>query len=239
MASRATKSIRLARGAAAADVVDSTVVEPLANVIGDVIVEFRRDGTVVRRIPLLDVLDPYRVSYDSLGAYWDEHYGVTTRDWSHANALAFDAANDAWLVSLRHQDAIVQVRRNGSLGWILGDPARWRAPWSWYLLSAPGGHAWQYHQHAVQLMPDGTLLGFRPESFFPAELVADESGRATMRFHVSRVEHLGGERHVYGTLPGIAEETRVIARLPFTVEAHLDAGETYEFAIAPDRVGRA
>jgi multiple sugar transport system ATP-binding protein len=78
---------------------------------------------------------------------------------------------------------------------------------------------------------DGSLLGFRPESFFPAELVPAEAGRATMRFHVSRVEHLGGERHVYGTLPGVADETRVIGRLPFTVETPLDAGETYEFAV--------
>jgi multiple sugar transport system ATP-binding protein len=45
------------------------------------------------------------------------------------------------------------------------------------------------------------------------------------------VEHLGGERHIYGTLPGVADETRVIGRLPFTVETPLDAGETYEFAV--------
>lgn len=48
---------------------------------------------------------------------------------------------------------------------------------------------------------------------------------------IARIEHLSGDRHVYGTLHGIAEETRVIARLPATVTTPLEAGETREFAI--------
>jgi multiple sugar transport system ATP-binding protein len=77
---------------------------------------------------------------------------------------------------------------------------------------------------------DDQLLGFRPESFFPAELVPGES-RATVEFRVSRVENLGGERHAYGTVSGIAEETRVISRLPATVDTPIEPGETYAFAI--------
>jgi len=77
---------------------------------------------------------------------------------------------------------------------------------------------------------DEHLIGFRPESFFPAELVPGES-RAAMEFHVSRVENLGGERHVYGTVSGIAEETRVISRLPATVDTPIAPDETYEFAV--------
>jgi multiple sugar transport system ATP-binding protein len=76
---------------------------------------------------------------------------------------------------------------------------------------------------------DGALLGFRPESFLPAELVDGEAVRAQL--DVARIEYLSGDRHVYGTVRGIGEETRVIARLPATVTAPIDAGETREFAV--------
>src|ERR671924_268471 len=78
---------------------------------------------------------------------------------------------------------------------------------------------------------DDHLLGFRPESFFPAELVPGDGNRATMEFRVSRVENLGGERHVYGTVAGVAAETRVISRLPATVDTPIEPGETYAFAV--------
>jgi hypothetical protein len=105
----------------------------------------------------LDLLDPYRVSYDSLGNFWNDFYGATTRDWSHANALVYDAPHDSWLMSLRHQDAVLKVARTGQLDWILGDPARWNAPLDSHLLTLANGQQWQYHQHGVQLLPDGTI----------------------------------------------------------------------------------
>jgi multiple sugar transport system ATP-binding protein len=76
---------------------------------------------------------------------------------------------------------------------------------------------------------DGTLLGFRPESFLPAELV--DGGAVRARLDVARIEYLSGDRHVYGTVRGIGEETRVIARLPATVTAPIEAGEEREFAV--------
>ena len=78
---------------------------------------------------------------------------------------------------------------------------------------------------------DGHTLGFRPESFFPAELVAGNGNRAKMPFRVSRIEYLGGERHVYGTVSGIAPDTLAIARIPFTVDVQLEPDQTYEFAV--------
>src|ERR671914_431594 len=73
------------------------------------------------------------------------------------------------------------------------------------------------------------LVGFRPESFLPAELVDGNTVRAQL--DVARIEYLSGDRHVYGTVRGIGEETRVIARLPATVTAAIEAGETREFAV--------
>ena len=41
-----------------------------ANVVGDVVVEFARDGSVVNEWKLMDILDVRRLGYDSLGAIW-------------------------------------------------------------------------------------------------------------------------------------------------------------------------
>jgi multiple sugar transport system ATP-binding protein len=75
------------------------------------------------------------------------------------------------------------------------------------------------------------LLGFRPESFLPAALVEGDGSRLTAQLDVNRIEYLSGDRHVYGTLTGIGEETRVIARLPATVTTPIEVGEVQEFAV--------
>ena len=43
-----------------------------AEVVGDVVVEFSRSGDVVETWRLLDILDPYRIGYGSLGEYWSK-----------------------------------------------------------------------------------------------------------------------------------------------------------------------
>jgi multiple sugar transport system ATP-binding protein len=75
---------------------------------------------------------------------------------------------------------------------------------------------------------DGHLLGFRPETFFPQELVPGGDSRLTLPFHVSRVEYLGGERNIYGT---VGDDPHVIARLPATVDTPIEAEATYNFAV--------
>ena len=81
---------------------------------------------------------------------------------------------------------------------------------------------------------DGTLVGFRPEHLLPSRHVEGEMLK--MPFAVDRIEYLSGDRHVYGTVIGLGEDTRVIARLPSTVRDPLQAGETADFAIGMDRV---
>lgn len=81
---------------------------------------------------------------------------------------------------------------------------------------------------------DGTLIGFRPEHLLPADLVHGEKVR--LPFAIDRIEYLSGDRHVYGTIGTIGEETRVIARLPATVQTDIAAGQTADFAIAVDRI---
>jgi ABC-type sugar transport system ATPase subunit len=88
----------------------------------------------------------------------------------------------------------------------------------------------------MNLVPrDGHLVGFRPEHLLPVENVTG-SDRATMPMQVDRIEYLSGDRHVYGNVSRIGEETRVIARLPSTVSTPIAAGETHEFAVHASRL---
>ena len=75
------------------------------------------------------------------------------------------------------------------------------------------------------------LVGFRPENLLPEELVSADGDRITASLDIARIEYLSGDRHVYATLNGIGEETRVIARLPATVTTPLEAGDVRDFAI--------
>jgi ABC-type sugar transport system ATPase subunit len=88
----------------------------------------------------------------------------------------------------------------------------------------------------MNLVPrDGHLVGFRPEHLLPVENVRGDD-RVTMPLAVDRLEYLSGDRHVYGTVTGIGEATKVIARLPATVDTPIAAGETHDFAVHADKL---
>ena len=74
------------------------------------------------------------------------------------------------------------------------------------------------------------LVGFRPENFLPGELARGDGAMVTFPFHLGRVENLGSDRLLYGTVEG-AERNRTISKLPSTVEVLVEAGETYDFAV--------
>ena len=135
-----------------------------ANVVGDAVLEFDRNGQFLQRWSLLDILDPFRIVFDPLGTMWNATYSTLsrgTRDWSHANAIIEDPHDRSVIVSVRHQDALVKLERNtGRLIWILGTPDGWNPPWTRYLLTPKGDVQWQYHQHAPMISPKGTILLF-------------------------------------------------------------------------------
>jgi multiple sugar transport system ATP-binding protein len=88
----------------------------------------------------------------------------------------------------------------------------------------------------MNLVPrDGRLVGFRPEHLLPVENVTAPN-RTTMPLRVERIEYLSGDRHVYGTVSRIGEESRVIARLPATVPTPIAVGESHEFAVDAGRL---
>jgi len=80
------------------------------------------------------------------------------------------------------------------------------------------------------------LVGFRPEHLLPIENVPAAVERVTMPFRIERVEYLSGDRHVYGTITGIGDETRVIARLPSTIDTPISGDEVHDFAVRADKL---
>ena len=82
------------------------------------------------------------------------------------------------------------------------------------------------------LTRDGTLLGFHPEEFLPLSAVGEQPGQTVWGFAVTRVENLGSDRHVYGHLPDVDPEAKVIAKLPSTVTTPVAVGDRIPFAVS-------
>lgn len=136
-----------------------------AYVIGDVVLEIDRDGAVLNRWPLLDLLDPYRIGYDSLDTgFWSDVYteqllGKKAYDWSHANSVAYDARDHSVLVSVFHQDTVFKFSMDtGEVEWIISFPTGWREDWMQYLLTPVGEGLFPCHEHAAKVTPRGTIL---------------------------------------------------------------------------------
>lgn len=122
-------------------------------VADDVALEFTIDGSVPREIKLSDYIPTSRIAYNSLDEVIEGW-----RDWAHANAIVLDPTDGTWLLSLRHQDAVVKLDPDvpGAVVWIAGYPENWPAEFSDVLLSPVGSpFAWQYHQHAPLIVDDG------------------------------------------------------------------------------------
>lgn len=137
---------------------------PVRHVVSDVVVEFERTGRVVGNWPISAVFNPIArpgsemcVPPDTRAAdAWMYPEVVDERDWTHANAVTLDEANNTLIVSLRSLDAVVGIRyradRDGAAGellWELGPQGD---------LEMQGSGAFPYHQHAPKLMDDGTLI---------------------------------------------------------------------------------
>src|SRR5262249_4427344 len=70
----------------------------------------------------------------------------------------------------------------------------------------------------ARVEPDGGLLGFRPQRFLPREML-NASPLAEMPFQVERMEYLGSERILYGTIEGMKAKRVVTAKLPAHAES--------------------
>jgi len=81
-------------------------------------------------------------------------------------------------------------------------------------------------------LPPRTLLGFRPEQFLPRSVFGSDEDLRVFCLHVRRVEYLGSDRYVYGSIAESASpEATVIAKLPVTIALAIPEGQTHEFAV--------
>src|SRR5438093_1862020 len=77
---------------------------------------------------------------------------------------------------------------------------------------------------------DGVLVGFRPENLLPKAVYSSNEPLVSFWYRVTRVEDLGADRLLYGSLRDLAPDTKMIVNLPSTIHVPLTPGEAYEFA---------
>lgn len=78
-------------------------------------------------------------------------------------------------------------------------------------------------------------VGFRPENFLPVGVMGNGSGVKSFSFNVGRIENLGSDRLLYGTIAE-EEKDRTISKLPSTVSVPIEPGEEYEFVVRDDHL---
>lgn len=134
-----------------------------ATLVADVVVEVGPTGDLRRSWHLADTIDTRRIGHDSQRkGWWFDYFGPTTRDWSHANSVFYDAENDGILVSVRNQDALVYYDRQSLEAlWILAPPGNWSPELDALRLQPVDPEfRWFWHQHSPQLLGDGRMMLF-------------------------------------------------------------------------------
>lgn len=135
-------------------------------VVGDVILEFQRDGQVVWEWNAFDHLDLERIGYETFFKYWGRRgYPPEARDWTHFNGLWELPEENALLVNSRVQSAVFKIdRSSGDIQWIFGDGKGWRSPWKEKLFTLKEG-SWPWQQHAPSVTTQGWLLLFNNDNY--------------------------------------------------------------------------
>jgi multiple sugar transport system ATP-binding protein len=80
------------------------------------------------------------------------------------------------------------------------------------------------------------ILGFRPEDFHPKGIHNGNARLASFKLNVTRLEYLGADRLIYGTLLGNYSNQKVIARLPVTVPVKVEPANSYDFTVPEDEL---
>jgi len=85
---------------------------------------------------------------------------------------------------------------------------------------------------------DGLIVGFRPEHMQLAARVAAASGMLAVPLRVHRIEYLGADELVYGTLESPFPEEKVIAKVSTSQPVSAEVGDRLEFVVNPRDVKR-
>ncbi len=121
-----------------------------ATIQEDRVVHYDEDGTLLGEWSTAALLDTRRIGFGSVDVM-----GSGNLDWSHSNAVVPLDGGTSFLVSVRHQDAIVKVdAETGALDWILSNPDGWPADLGAKRLAPIGELTWPYHAHGVKAVGD-------------------------------------------------------------------------------------
>lgn len=152
---------------------------PEPTIVGDIVVELTPDGEVVQEWPLSAVYDPVATPGSEMCIQgmllappnWFYPQRAPTRDWTHANAVEVHEDQNLMLVSSRHLDEVMALRYHddddgeaGELLWSIGVNGT---------LELDGEPP--YHQHAMELQDDGTLLLYDNGNMRPGTVVGGGS----------------------------------------------------------------
>ncbi len=113
-----------------------------SNYVGDRIVEVQRSGD---REVVWSVFDHFNPANHEI----DETDGT----WTHANALDYDEADDAWYISLRNLDTILKADRQS-------DAIAWRLTGNSGNFTYEDGAQPTEYQHEFELLSNGNLIVF-------------------------------------------------------------------------------
>ena len=160
-----------------------------AALVGDIIHEVTRAGSLVRSHYLFDILDPYRITHGSFDEYWHKQGFPGAYDWSHVNAVHHVPEDDTLIISVRHQDCIIKLgREDGKLRWILGNHSGWKDDWRRYLLTPEDGLRWQYHQHDCSPTGSNCIMCFDNGNYrapaFSSPLPDEENFSRAVEFEI-------------------------------------------------------
>lgn len=129
--------------------------------IDESLVKVSATGKVEKELSLMKILQPKRELYPPHPNFWELFYEPGVVDWGHSNSLFPSPDQKTALVSLRHQDAVVNVNlETGELLWILGRPEKWNPPLQKRLLRADPHHKWFSKQHSAKWLANGHLVLF-------------------------------------------------------------------------------
>ena len=134
-------------------------------VMADVIYEFTPEGEVVWEWNTFDYLNPYLIGYETFHKYWMRRgFPDVKADWSHANYVVYDKADDALLVNYRHISLIVKIdRKSGDIVWGFGPDANILKDKSKHIKITSGNNPW--HQHSPEITPRGSLVFFNNNNY--------------------------------------------------------------------------
>lgn len=130
-------------------------------VMGDIILEFDQEGNVIWEWKAFDVMDPFRIGYETFSRYWERRGFPGVIDWSHANTILFDEKNDAYIINFRYQSALLSIdRQTKNINWVFGEPTGWSEELSKKLIHIENQSDWFWHQHSPSFTSNGNLLIF-------------------------------------------------------------------------------